>query len=442
MKYTVPDYYREFKCIASDCPATCCAGWQIVIDEKSLKRYEAFRGPFGSRLANSIDWREKTFQQYGKRCAFLNEENLCDIYAEAGPEMLCRTCRRYPRHVEEFENEREISLSLSCPVVAEMLMGRRQKVFFIERQNDLEEKEDEEFDFFLYSALQDCRKLMLQILQDRGKQIEIRMAAVLALAHDVQNRIDSRRIFDIEALLERYGRVGASEGLRRKLERYRKTEACGPEKGNQEEVRGSRAGMQKDQGSAAVQMNRSRRLLRLLNELEVLDETWPRWLRLCRETLYGKGGAEYLRQRMNCAKIWRQESAEKDCAKIWRQESTWESRAEDRTQDCSWADIELEQLMVYFLFTYFCGAVYDGDVLSKTKMAVVSTLILREMELTQQIRKGSAVITREERAQIAWRYSRELEHSDLNLNKMEELMNTSEAASFDELLYCIMEMSV
>ena len=40
MKYTVPDYYQDFECIAGDCPDTCCAGWQIVIDKKSQKKYK------------------------------------------------------------------------------------------------------------------------------------------------------------------------------------------------------------------------------------------------------------------------------------------------------------------------------------------------------------------------------------------------------------------
>ena len=34
MLYTIPDYYKEFSCIVADCEDTCCAGWQIVIDEK------------------------------------------------------------------------------------------------------------------------------------------------------------------------------------------------------------------------------------------------------------------------------------------------------------------------------------------------------------------------------------------------------------------------
>ena len=101
MQITKPTFYKEFSCIAGACPDTCCAGWQIMIDEKSLQKYRRFKGSFRNRLHNDIDWKEHSFCQYDKRCAFLNEDNLCDIYSEAGKDMLCDTCRKYPRHIEE-----------------------------------------------------------------------------------------------------------------------------------------------------------------------------------------------------------------------------------------------------------------------------------------------------------------------------------------------------
>lgn len=88
MQITKPTFYKEFSCIAGACPDTCCAGWQIMIDEKSLQKYRRFKGPFRNRLHNDIDWKEHFFCQYDKRCAFLNEDNLCDIYSEAGKDML------------------------------------------------------------------------------------------------------------------------------------------------------------------------------------------------------------------------------------------------------------------------------------------------------------------------------------------------------------------
>ena len=76
MQYTFPNYYKEFSCIAGACPDTCCAGWQIVIDDQTLKKYQHFKGPFRNRLYNDIDWKEHVFRQYNRRCAFLTEENL------------------------------------------------------------------------------------------------------------------------------------------------------------------------------------------------------------------------------------------------------------------------------------------------------------------------------------------------------------------------------
>ena len=39
MLYTYPHYYRKFQCIASECEDTCCAGWEIMIDDKALEKY-------------------------------------------------------------------------------------------------------------------------------------------------------------------------------------------------------------------------------------------------------------------------------------------------------------------------------------------------------------------------------------------------------------------
>lgn len=384
MKYTVPDYYKEFSCIADKCPATCCAGWQIVIDEKTLKKYKNCKTAFGNRLANSIDWKEGVFHQYNRRCAFLDERNLCDIYTEAGEDMFCKTCRLYPRHIEEFENEREISLSISCPVAAELVLGRTEKVTFISRETEQEEEEDD-FDFFLYSALQDCRSVMLEILQNRELDITFRMAKVLALAHDVQGRIDGNRIFEIQSLLERYTKKRADEKLEQRFMRFMEERTT--------------------KNADVIGMSG---LMKLLDELEVLDPSWPMQLSNYRNVLYANSVDMY---DSICNAAW----------KLWKNSSDFRP------------DVEQEQLMVYFLFTYFCGAVYDGDALAKVKMAIVSTLLIREMEYAEQ-KMYSKPLTLFDRTRIAWRYSRELEHSDPNLNKMEELMNEREETGFENLL--------
>ena len=67
----------------------------------------------------------------------------------------------------------------------------------------------------------------------------------------------------------------------------------------------------------------------------------------------------------------------------------------------------------YFLFTYFPGAVYDGNVYSKVQMAVYCVWMIEELWLARYIRNGGQ-LSMEERIDLTYRFSREVEHSDKN----------------------------
>ena len=84
-------------------------------------------------------------------------------------------------------------------------------------------------------------------------------------------------------------------------------------------------------------------------------------------------------------------------------------------------EIQYEQLLVYFISTYFCGAVYDGEAYVKVQMAVVSVLLIHELLMAQWL-KNEKMLEMEDVVDTVYRYSRELEHSDQNLNLMEKLM--------------------
>ena len=140
MLYVRPDYYDKFKCVADRCEATCCAGWQIVIGEEALCRYKSESGEYGEVLRERIDFAEGVFvQDCHKRCAFLKENNLCEMYEQLSEDSLCFTCANYPRHIEEFENLREITLTVSCPEVAGILLEQKEPVKFSEEELDADE---------------------------------------------------------------------------------------------------------------------------------------------------------------------------------------------------------------------------------------------------------------------------------------------------------------
>lgn len=377
MLITTPHYYNQFRCIAGDCPDTCCAGWQIVIDDATRRKYENYKGPFGNRLHNSIHWKDSSFKQYERRCAFLSEDNLCDIYREAGKDMLCRTCRNYPRHIEEFEGSREISLSLSCVEAARLILGCKEPVHFLTREREGEEEYDD-FDFFLYTKLEDARDLIIKILQNRQFSIEVRMGAVLALAHDLQRRINRQELFSVDELLERYQKEGALDKLEKKLGAY-----CITGEGR------------------FLQMQE---LFGFFGELEVLKADWPEYLAARRSRLFEQGKEAYAGMRRRFL--------------------------EQKTRQ--W-DVFPEQLMVYFVFTYFCGAVYDERAYEKMKLAVVSTILIEELVMAgwnenQKLPELEAFID------AGHRYAKEVEHSDLNLNRLERLFREKEACRLESLL--------
>ena len=84
-------------------------------------------------------------------------------------------------------------------------------------------------------------------------------------------------------------------------------------------------------------------------------------------------------------------------------------------------EIPMEQLGVYFFFSYFCGSVYNKEIRACAQLAVVHTWLLREM-LTACWLRNEKTLGPEEFTDLACRYSRELEHSSENQKHMEALM--------------------
>jgi len=368
MLYTVPDYYKEFTCVAEECEDTCCAGWQIVIDEKSKRKYKNVQGDFRKKLLRSINWKEGVFKQSkDKRCAFLNENNLCDMYTALGSRSLCKTCRLYPRHIEEFEGIREISLSLSCPEVAKILLSKKEPVKFISFEREGEE-EYEDFDLLLYSKLADAREVMIEILQDRELPIELRAGLVLAIAHDMQGRINREEIFGCDEVLDKYQTEAAEVFVSKKIDEW-KSDISGQ--------------------FEFVKANFS-----LLHKLELLKEDWYVTLTETQKLLYQNEDMYVLLR---------------DGFRIWCREHLPD-----------W-DIIREQILVYFVFTYFCGAVYDGRIYGKIQMAAASLFYIEQMLMACFV-KNEGHLYEEDMLDIVYRYSREVEHSDANLEKLEKLM--------------------
>ena len=377
MRYIKPDYYEDFSCVAGACPNTCCAGWQIMIDEDSLERYGEVSGEFGRRLRNSIDWEEGAFYQCNRRCAFLNEKDLCDIYTKLGEEALCQTCTNYPRHVEEYEGLRELSLSLSCPIAARMILEQESFPVFVEQEDEKEEafaEEFEDFDLLLFTQLEDARAVVMKHLKDAEGSLEEKMNLYLQFAGEMQDCISREEYFEIDTVVRRY-----EEGI---------------------------FGMWDVPAIKEERFVHRKVLFQHMLELERLREEWTAVLEELEQVLYAKGETHYRR-----------------C--VERFEAYLQ---EDKEAGKKWEQVGL-QLFVFFLYTYFCGAVYDDWIYSKMALATESVRFIRELYLTRWIRKGE--LTSEDYVELAYRYAREIEHSDQNLNALEEFLEKNGKEALD-----------
>lgn len=382
MRYIKTDDYDKFKCIADQCPDTCCAGWQIMIDEDTLERYEAVAtdkaDEFCKRMEASVDWQEGAFKQCHGRCAMLNEQNLCDLVSQKGEAWLCETCDRYPRHIEEFDGVREMSLSLSCPVAAQMMLEREEPMHFLieeDEEPDPLEEEFEDFDFLLFTQLEDARNVLFAIVQNREMSMRERLELLMQMAKDMQACVDEERLYDMESVIERYGK-------------WEEESKCS-------NVRADKDALTPGILDAEKRYGYLKENFAVFHEMERLREEWTEVLTQAENVLYVNGYERYCRI---C------EEFQQDFIATFG-EQKWE--------------IFLEQILMFFLYTYFCGAVYDDWIYSKVAMAVFSVCYIQEFIMSAW-HQANRQMDMQECIRMAYRYAREVEHSDENLNLLEE----------------------
>lgn len=191
MKNIYPSYFKKFRCIADKCPDTCCAGWEIVVDPLSERRYREEAAPIGGKLRSvmTVDGDGDTvFRSEGGRCPFLLGSGLCELYCELGERALCRTCERFPRFECVLGARREAGLSLSCPEAARLIFEDDSPAEFVTEQTD-EPAEPNSIDPTVYFILSKAQKTAIELLSDRKISVPLRVRNFLLMCADTQAQI-------------------------------------------------------------------------------------------------------------------------------------------------------------------------------------------------------------------------------------------------------------
>lgn len=219
----IPKYMLTFKCIGSACTDTCCAGWDINIDEDTYKKYtnctgelkELVQGKFRENK-NSDDYLNKGFMilKEHNKCPFLNDNLLCDIHGGVGEENLCITCKRFPRVYNIIDNIYEKSGLASCPEICTKAFLNKEKMEFIEIEESVDESaieirriiDTEVFDGSdnLLQYFWDIRVNSINIMQNRNFSIEERLSILKSFYNKIEEYHNEKDFEGIEVLLEEY----------------------------------------------------------------------------------------------------------------------------------------------------------------------------------------------------------------------------------------------
>lgn len=376
----VPDYYEEFSCIASQCKDSCCAGWEIDIDEESYAYYRSCEDSFGERLRDSMYIAEDggyRFKLKGhKRCAMLNDNNLCDLYTALGEEALCEVCTEYPRFSLFYGDVQQKALSLSCEEVGRILFSREEKVHFVDhKMPDYYEdgeaaEEDEEEDRDYIDFLEWAQNEGIAILQNRDLSIPDRMCAFLFWFEEVQKVTNRYQAHEDREILEEWRRQKSGE-RERTVPSHRRI----------------------------LSYTDFQERFLIFEEMEELD-------------------AEWIHSKQEFRELYSEESYERILTEY--------------LESADYSEIWYEQLLVYFVSRYFMNAAYDYDAISYAKLVIVATLVIRDMDAAR-FRRNHGTFALFDRIDIARIFSKEVEHSEGNAEELKEMCMMEEIASVEAL---------
>ena len=118
--------FNEFKCIAQDCPVSCCSNiWKIPVDSDMYTKYRNEKGLWGLLLrCSTVKKRDMTiFRNTFRGCPFWGRDHLCSIQKKHGTSYLPVVCIQFPRQLYNLKFFCEETLYLSCPESARLFLS-------------------------------------------------------------------------------------------------------------------------------------------------------------------------------------------------------------------------------------------------------------------------------------------------------------------------------
>lgn len=223
VKIFMPKYMADFKCINAKCTDTCCAGWDINIDESTYEKYSKSIGDFKKILDGKLTKNKEEHDVFNhgfmilkdeSKCPFLNKNMLCDIHGGFGEENLCITCKSYPRVFNIVDEVYEKSGLPSCEEICFEALLNKDKMEFIETYENIDEEKIEirriidseafEGSESLLQYFWDIRVISINIMQSREFSIEERLNILEDFYRNIEALKNSQELDVLEEVLSDY----------------------------------------------------------------------------------------------------------------------------------------------------------------------------------------------------------------------------------------------
>lgn len=192
----IPSYLRTFQCIGSQCEDTCCSEWNIVIDKNTFNKYEkinegSFKNKYKQNVIkitnNQTERNYAYFKQDKGNCSFLDKDKLCMIHREIGEEYLCDICLTFPKILNKVGGNEELSLSLSCPEAARLILLQEEGIDFQYVSDIKSGYFQSEISLEKNPNFWEIRVFIIEILQFRKIPLHVRLILVGNFVKSIEN---------------------------------------------------------------------------------------------------------------------------------------------------------------------------------------------------------------------------------------------------------------
>ena len=216
-----PKYFKDFKCIGGECTDSCCIGWDIDIDKTTFRQYYKVKDADMKKMfqknvhnneyctSDDIDYGQVKLKG-SKRCPFLDDKNYCVIHSKLGEDYLSNVCTSFPRITNKVDGLYELSLDVSCPEAARILLLKEEGIEFEERKEPLgkhivsvEINTKDKDNNPLVEHFNAMRELSIKIVQNRNYSIDERLYMLGEFINDLENEAESN-CDNLESFIKNY----------------------------------------------------------------------------------------------------------------------------------------------------------------------------------------------------------------------------------------------